>query len=112
MPHAIETGDIAQLRAELFAILRLKTAVPASCMARIGSTAGRGTDEQIRALGHFFENLGLAFQIIGIFFLLETILHEGEASFNMFKRLFLLCFSFLSTFRRRAQSNWVQRQSK
>ncbi len=33
-------------------------------LARMGGAAGKGTQEQIDALGLFFESVGLAFQII------------------------------------------------
>ena len=40
------------------------TAAPAGCLARIGAVAGGGTPEQIECLGRFFEDVGLAFQIV------------------------------------------------
>jgi geranylgeranyl pyrophosphate synthase len=43
---------------------RLKTAVPAGMLARIGAILGGGTEKQIEALGRFFEAVGLAFQIV------------------------------------------------
>jgi geranylgeranyl pyrophosphate synthase len=60
----VETGDSAPLEARILAIHRLKTAVPASALARMGAVAGGGSDAQIQALGGFFERLGLAFQIV------------------------------------------------
>ena len=61
---AVETGDTAALEARVLCIHRLKTAVPAGTLARIGALLGGGTDAQINAVGRFFEATGLAFQII------------------------------------------------
>ena len=52
------------LRERVLAIHRLKTAVPAASLARMGAVAGEGTDEQEEGVGLFFEAVGLAFQII------------------------------------------------
>jgi geranylgeranyl pyrophosphate synthase len=46
------------------AIHRLKSAAPVRSLAMMGATVGGGTTAQIEALGHFFEMLGLAFQIV------------------------------------------------
>lgn len=43
---------------------RLKSAAPASYLARIGALLGDGTEEQINGLADYFEALGIAFQII------------------------------------------------
>ena len=64
MPQAIETGDSQELEERVLAIHRLKTAVPAGTLSRMGSIAGGGTEEQVQAVGRFFESIGLAFQII------------------------------------------------
>ena len=64
MPYAIETGDVTRLEQRILACHRLKTAVPAGSLARMGAVAGGGSDEQIEAVGSFFEALGMAFQII------------------------------------------------
>lgn len=64
MPHAVVTGDCAELEARILACHRLKTAAPAGCLARMGAVAGGGTDAQIAAVGEFFEAVGLAFQIM------------------------------------------------
>jgi geranylgeranyl pyrophosphate synthase/predicted secreted hydrolase len=64
MPKVVETGDSALLEDRVLAVHRLKTAAPAGCMARMGAVAGGGTEAQIESLGRFFEDLGLAFQII------------------------------------------------
>jgi geranylgeranyl pyrophosphate synthase/predicted secreted hydrolase len=64
MPTVVASGDSATLEARILACHRLKTAAPAGCMARMGAVAGGGTDEQIAAVGEFFEALGLAFQIV------------------------------------------------
>jgi geranylgeranyl pyrophosphate synthase/predicted secreted hydrolase len=59
-----ESGDARELERRVLAVHRLKTAAPAACLARMGAIVGGGTDEQVEALGGFFEALGLAFQII------------------------------------------------
>jgi geranylgeranyl pyrophosphate synthase len=62
--RVVESGDARELERRVLAVHRLKTAVPAACLARMGAIAGGGTDEQVEALGAFFENLGIAFQIV------------------------------------------------
>ena len=64
MAEVVESGDPKLLVERVKAVHRLKTGAPAGCLARMGAIGGGGTDEQIRALGLFFEDLGLAFQII------------------------------------------------
>ena len=64
MPRAVETGESDDLVARILACHRLKTAAPAGCLARMGAVAGGGSDEQIAAVGEFFEAVGLAFQIM------------------------------------------------
>jgi geranylgeranyl pyrophosphate synthase/predicted secreted hydrolase len=61
--RAVASGDTAQLEQQVLAIHRLKTAVPAGMMARVGAILGGGTEPQIEALGRFFEAVGIAFQI-------------------------------------------------
>lgn len=64
MPDAVRTGDSATLQARILACHRLKTAAPAGCLARMGAVTGGGSNEQVAAVGLFFEAVGLAFQII------------------------------------------------
>lgn len=64
LPAVVETGDATALEARILACHRLKTAVPAGSLARMGAVAGGGTAEQVEAVGGFFEALGLAFQIV------------------------------------------------
>jgi geranylgeranyl pyrophosphate synthase/predicted secreted hydrolase len=64
MPGVVESGDSTLLEERVLAVHRLKTAAPAGCLARIGATGGGGSPAQIEGLGRFFEDLGLAFQII------------------------------------------------
>jgi geranylgeranyl pyrophosphate synthase/predicted secreted hydrolase len=64
LPRVVESGDARELERRVLAVHRLKTAAPAACLARMGAVAGGGTEQQIEALGGFFEALGLAFQII------------------------------------------------
>lgn len=61
--EAAKTGRSDALENHILAVHRLKTAVPAGSLARIGAVLGGGTVEQVEALGTFFEALGLAFQI-------------------------------------------------
>lgn len=64
MPEVVESGDSGVLEQRLLACYRLKTAVPAASLARMGAIIGGGTKDQMEALGQFFEALGIAFQII------------------------------------------------
>ena len=64
MPEAIVSGDSKILEERSLAIHMLKTAVPAGTLARMGALVGGGTDEQIEAIGKYFEGVGLAFQIM------------------------------------------------
>jgi geranylgeranyl pyrophosphate synthase/predicted secreted hydrolase len=64
MDEVVASGDSALLEERVLAVHRLKTAAPAGCLARIGAIAGRGSALQVEALGGFFEDLGLAFQIV------------------------------------------------
>jgi geranylgeranyl pyrophosphate synthase/predicted secreted hydrolase len=43
---------------------RLKSAIAAGNLARMGSIIGGGSDEQVRKIGGYFEAIGLAFQIV------------------------------------------------
>jgi geranylgeranyl pyrophosphate synthase len=61
---AAETGQTDALERQVLTVHRLKTALPAGTLARIGAVLGGGTAAQIDALGEFFEALGLAFQIM------------------------------------------------
>jgi geranylgeranyl pyrophosphate synthase len=64
MEGVVASGDSALLEERVLAVHRLKTAAPAGCLARMGAIAGGGSEAQIEGLGRFFEDLGLAFQII------------------------------------------------
>lgn len=64
MPEAVASGDGLKLERRVLAVHRLKTAVPAATLARMGAIAGNGTEAQIEGVGNFFESIGLAFQII------------------------------------------------
>lgn len=64
VPAALDRGEFDALEQRVLAIHRLKTAVPAASLARMGGIAGGGTPEQVEGLGAYFESLGLAFQII------------------------------------------------
>ena len=64
VPAALEGGDHAGLEQRVLAIHRLKTAAPASALARMGALVGGGTKVQVEAVGRYFDALGLAFQIV------------------------------------------------
>jgi geranylgeranyl pyrophosphate synthase/predicted secreted hydrolase len=65
MARAVEGGELpALLESRVLGVHRLKTGAPAGCLARIGAIAGGGTAQQIDGLGRFFEDVGLAFQIV------------------------------------------------
>jgi geranylgeranyl pyrophosphate synthase/predicted secreted hydrolase len=61
---ASKSGQVSELERRVLATHRLKTAVPAGMLARIGAILGGGSEQQIDALGCFFEAVGLAFQIM------------------------------------------------
>jgi geranylgeranyl pyrophosphate synthase len=61
---AVESGEARALERQVLAIHRLKTAVPAAMMARVGAILGGGSEAQVEALGNFFEAIGVAFQIV------------------------------------------------
>jgi geranylgeranyl pyrophosphate synthase/predicted secreted hydrolase len=62
--RAAETGSSQELEARVLALHRLKTAVPAGMLARMGAILGGGSERQIEELGTFFEAVGLAFQVM------------------------------------------------
>ncbi len=65
IPGALKNDANARLLAKrVIAIHRLKSAAPASYLAKIGGLLGEGTTGQINALGDYFEALGISFQII------------------------------------------------
>ncbi|MBK7148021.1 MAG: polyprenyl synthetase family protein [Bacteroidetes bacterium] len=65
MPQALLDDKVAkQLPVRVIATHRLKSAAPASYLARIGVLLGTGTKEQQNAMGEYFEALGISFQII------------------------------------------------
>lgn len=64
MPQVIESGDGRLLEDHVLAIHRLKSAVPVRSIAMLGAVIGRGEQAQIEGIGHYFEMIGLAFQIM------------------------------------------------
>lgn len=64
MDDCVARGDSALPEQRILAIHRLKTAVPAGSLARMGAIVGGGTKEQVEAVGKYFENVGVAFQIM------------------------------------------------
>jgi geranylgeranyl pyrophosphate synthase len=61
---AVRTGDTKALEHHIRGVARLKTGAPCGGLARMGVVAGKGTKAQEEGLGLFFENLGVAFQIV------------------------------------------------
>jgi hypothetical protein len=64
MPQVVESGDGQLLEQRVLAIHRLKSPAPVRALTMLGATIGGGTPHQINAIGHFFEMIGLAFQIV------------------------------------------------
>jgi len=65
MQRAVHDSEAASLLiTRVLAVHRLKTGAPAGCLARIGAIMGGGTSEQTQGLGLYFEDIGLAFQIV------------------------------------------------
>jgi geranylgeranyl pyrophosphate synthase/predicted secreted hydrolase len=64
MDGVVESGSGDLLEERVLGIHRLKTAVPAGTLARMGALVGGGTHEQIEIVGRFFEGVGVAFQIM------------------------------------------------
>ena len=64
MADAVKTGDNIRLEKAVRCTHRLKSAVPAGCLARMGALVGGGSQVQIDRVGMYMESIGLAFQII------------------------------------------------
>jgi geranylgeranyl pyrophosphate synthase len=64
MTPVVESGDGESLERRVLAIHRLKSAVPVRSLAMMGAVIGWGGPAQVEGLGHFFEMIGLAFQIM------------------------------------------------
>ncbi len=64
MDDVVEHGKGKLLVQRVKAIHRLKSAAPASYLARIGAMLGGGSKEQIEGLANYFAALGISFQII------------------------------------------------
>jgi geranylgeranyl pyrophosphate synthase/predicted secreted hydrolase len=62
--EAARTGDASLLERRVLAVHRLKTAVPAGNLARMGAIVGGGSDAQVDGVGRLFEAIGLAFQVV------------------------------------------------
>jgi geranylgeranyl pyrophosphate synthase len=64
MPEVVETGNSELATQMIIGIHKLKSGIPVRHMAQGGCIIGGATDEQVEGLGDFFEQLGVAFQII------------------------------------------------
>lgn len=62
--RAAETRALALMEERVLAIHMLKTAVPAGALAKMGSVVGGGREDQVEAMGTYFEAVGVAFQIM------------------------------------------------
>ena len=78
MDEAVRTGDSKRVESSVHCIHRLKTAFPARCLAQMGAIYGGGSDEEVDAIGEFFEATGLAFQIIDDVLNLRGLVKPGE----------------------------------
>eukprot|EP01006_Ploeotia_vitrea_P038190 TRINITY_DN66218_c6_g1_i1.p2 TRINITY_DN66218_c6_g1~~TRINITY_DN66218_c6_g1_i1.p2 ORF type:complete len:909 (+),score=551.41 TRINITY_DN66218_c6_g1_i1:92-2728(+) len=64
MPEAVASGDASHLIRSVVCTHRLKSAVPAGALARMGCIVGGGSDVQIEKVSRYFESVGIAFQIM------------------------------------------------
>ncbi len=62
--EVVKSGDSRKLEAHILGVHRLKTGAPVAGLARMGVIAGHGSAAQEDGLSRFFENLGIAFQIV------------------------------------------------
>ena len=63
MDLAVATGDSGALLAGVRGALRLKTGALASAFGEVGALIARADHEQVRAVGRYYEAVGLAYQI-------------------------------------------------
>ncbi|SHI58112.1 Geranylgeranyl pyrophosphate synthase [Nocardiopsis flavescens] len=63
MDRAVATGDAGPLLERIRTVHRLKTAAPVRGVAEIGARIAGADDALVRALGDYFEAVGLAYQI-------------------------------------------------
>jgi len=64
MSEVVKTGNSELATQFIIGIHTLKSGVPVRNMAQSGGIIGCGTEAQVQGLGEFFEQLGIAFQII------------------------------------------------
>lgn len=64
MDDVVASGDPEDLESKVLSVHRLKSAVPAAMLARIGAIMGDADPKTEDKLADFFEALGLAFQIM------------------------------------------------
>merc|ERR1711968_41372 len=86
MDEVVETGNGQLLEDRVLGIHRLKTAVPAGSLAQMGALAGGGSEAQIQAVGHYYESIGVAFQIMDDVLNLRG-LYKGKADLDDEKTL-------------------------
>ncbi|EDY55651.1 polyprenyl synthetase [Streptomyces sviceus ATCC 29083] len=61
--HAVTTGDNRQLLADIRTTHRLKSGVPVRCIAEVAAVLADADEAQIRAVGDYFETVGIVYQI-------------------------------------------------
>ena len=64
MDDVVETGHSLPLEKAIICIHRLKSGTPAGGLAHMAALIGGGTKQQCEALAHYFQSIGIAFQII------------------------------------------------
>lgn len=64
LADAVARGDGVDIETQVLAVHRLKSAVPAGALGRIGGVIAGGTEAQIEAAGTYLESVGVAFQIV------------------------------------------------
>ena len=100
MEDAVENGAGQRLLDAITCTHRLKSAVPAGNLARMGAIIAHGTDEQIDAIGRYYESIGVAFQIIddvlnlrGFERDVKTLgedLHEGKVTYPVARGMVMM----------------------
>lgn len=100
MEDSIENGAGQKLLDAITCTHRLKSAVPAGNLARMGGIIANGTNDQIEAIGRYYESIGIAFQIIDDVLNLRGFekdvkvrgedLHEGKITYPVARGMTLI----------------------
>lgn len=78
LEDVLKSGDVADLLRGVIATHRLKSAVPAGNLARMGAHIGGGSPVQIDAIGAYLEAVGIAFQIMDDVLNLSGLEDDGK----------------------------------